>query len=114
MITYVDTSTLIKLIVDEPGSDAATLIWDTADTLTTVHLTLVEAHATLAAASRARRLIHPAPRPLVELDGLWASLAIVEVTHEIIDRACRLTESQGLRGYDRSTSPRLSRHGPTS
>ncbi len=101
MITYVDTSTLIKLIVDEPGSDAATLIWDTADTLTTVHLTLVEAHATLAAALRARRLIPSQRRAaLVELGGLWASLAIVEVTHEIIDRACRLTESQGLRGYD--------------
>ena len=24
----------------------------------------------------------------------------MEVDHEIIDRACRLTESQGLRGYD--------------
>jgi predicted nucleic acid-binding protein len=101
MITYVDTSTLIKLFVDEPGSDAATLIWDTADTLTTIHLTLVEAHATLAAASRAGRITpseHDAA--LVELDGLWASLAVVAVTGEIIDRACHLAESYALRGYD--------------
>ncbi len=101
MNTYFDTSTLIMLIVDEPGSDTATLIWDTADTLSTVRLTLVEAHASLAAASRARRLTRSQHRAaLVELDGLWASLAIVEVTGEIIDSACRLAESQALRGYD--------------
>src|SRR4029078_4893504 len=111
MITYVDTSTLIKLIVDEPGSDAATLIWDTADTLTTVRLTLVEAHATLAAASRARRLSPSQHRAaLVELDGLWASLAIVEVTDEIIDRACRLPESQALRRDDAARPATAVRH----
>ena len=101
MITYVDTSTLIKLIVDEPGSDAATLVWQTSDTLTTVRLTLVEAHATLVAAARTKRLTPSQHRAaLVELDGLWASLAIVEVTSDVVDRACRLAESQALRGYD--------------
>ena len=46
------------------------------------------------------RILSQHRAPPVANDGLWASLAIVEVTHEIIDRACRLTESQGLRGYD--------------
>lgn len=101
MITYVDTSTLIKLIVDEPGSDTATLIWDTADTLSTIRLTLVKAHATIAAATRAGRLTASQHRAaLVELDGLWTSLAVVEVTAEIVERACTLGERQALRGYD--------------
>ena len=31
MITYVDTSTLIKLIIEEEGSDRAELIWQATD-----------------------------------------------------------------------------------
>ena len=50
MIAYVDTSTLIKVIVDEPGSEMAAQIWETADTLAAVRLIEVEARAALAAA----------------------------------------------------------------
>ena len=51
MITYVDTSTLIKLIVDEEGSDRAELIWQSADSVASVSLVVVEARAALAAAA---------------------------------------------------------------
>jgi hypothetical protein len=31
VITYVDSSTLLKLLIDEPGSTRAAVIWDRAD-----------------------------------------------------------------------------------
>ena len=56
MITYVDTSTSIKLIVDEEGSERAELIWQTTDSVASVSLIVVEARAALAAAARGKRL----------------------------------------------------------
>ncbi len=56
MITYVDTSTLLKVVVAEEGSDRATRIWEAADALTAVALIMVEARAALAAAQRGGRL----------------------------------------------------------
>jgi predicted nucleic acid-binding protein len=101
VIPYVDTSTLIKLIIEEAGSERAALIWDTADDLTTVRLTKVEARATLAAAARARRITPPQHRAAVEeLELLWSSLIVVEVTAALIEQAGEIAASHSLRGYD--------------
>ena len=56
MITYVDTSTLLQLVIDEDGSDRASKIWTSADAVASVLLIVVEARAALAAAKRGRRL----------------------------------------------------------
>ena len=56
MITYVDTSTLLKLVVEEPGSERASTIWTSADAVASVALIVVEVRAALAAARRGRRL----------------------------------------------------------
>jgi uncharacterized protein len=101
MITYVDTSTLIKLLIDEPGSARAQLIWDTAETLATVGLTIVEARATLAAATRAARLTSVQHASAVaDLGLLWSSLNIVEVTADLVDRASEVAATHALRGHD--------------
>jgi uncharacterized protein len=101
MITYVDTSTLIKLLIDEAGSEPARQIWDGADALVTGRLTAVEGRATLAAAKRAGRLTASQHRAAVaELELLWSSLNVVEVTADIIERAGELADVHALRGYD--------------
>lgn len=101
MITYVDTSTLIKLIVDEVGSDRAELIWQTADSVASVSLVVVEARAALAAAARGKRLsttqLGVAQEELAEF---VADLHLVEVTAELIESGAQLAESESLRGYD--------------
>ena len=38
MITYVDTSVLIKILVDEPGTDQARRLWSAAEELASVTL----------------------------------------------------------------------------
>ena len=101
MITYVDTSTLIKLIVEEEGSDRAELIWQTADSVASVRLVVVEARAALAAAARGKRLSSKQLRVAQEeLAEFVADLHLVEVTAELIESAAQLAESESLRGYD--------------
>ena len=101
MITYVDTSMLLKLVVDEEGSDRAATIWVASGTVVSVGLITVEARAALAAAARGGRLTaaqHAAAK--TELDALVANLHIIEPTDELLARAGELTESEALRGYD--------------
>ncbi|HUF34014.1 MAG TPA: type II toxin-antitoxin system VapC family toxin [Acidimicrobiales bacterium] len=101
MITYVDTSALLKLVVDEEGSDRAELIWDAADALASASLVVVEARAALASATRAGRLTaaqHDVAK--AQLVSLVGNLHLVQVTDELIANAAELAESEGLRGYD--------------
>lgn len=101
MITYVDTSSVLKLVIDEDGSERAGLLWDSADALASVALVVVEGRAALAAAKRAGRLDtrqHRAARD--EFSALIEELTIVEVTEELIEEAAAHAEQDALRGYD--------------
>jgi predicted nucleic acid-binding protein len=101
MITYVDTSTLLKLVIDEDGSDRAGTIWTSADTVVSVALIIVEARAALAGARRGGRLTakqHAEAK--AELGVLLADLHIVEPTEQLIAAAADSAEAEGLRGYD--------------
>ncbi len=101
MITYVDTSTLIKLIVDEEGSDRAELIWQSADSVASVGLVVVEARAALAAAARRQRLSTAQLNiAKTELVAFVDDLYLVEVTEELIESAAQLAVAESLRGYD--------------
>ena len=101
MITYIDTSVLIKLIIDEDGSDEAEAIWDSADALVSAATLVVEARAALAAAWRAGRLTRRQfDGAKAELAGLIEELALVEVDGELIEEAAELAEQDALRGYD--------------
>ena len=101
MITYIDTSTLLKLIIDEEGSERAMTIWSSADVVASVNLLAVEARAALSAARRVRRLTDAQHRSAVtELDALMSDLHIVQVTDELVASAAKLADEEGLRGYD--------------
>jgi predicted nucleic acid-binding protein len=101
VITYVDTSTLLKLLIDEDGSDRAGLVWDAADTLASVTLIVVEARAALAAATRGARLTaRQHTRAKHELSELVGDLHLAAVTDDLIARAANLADDEGLRGYD--------------
>lgn len=101
MITYVDTSTLLKLVVEEAGSDVAAVIWDTADMLASVGLVVVEARAALAAAHRAGRLTTDQHREAKRQTGARIEeLHLVDVGDGLIAAAADLAEADGLRGYD--------------
>ena len=101
MITYVDGSCLLKLVLEEDGSEVAALVWDAADVLASVALVVVEGRATLAAARRGRRLSsvqHQRARD--EFMSLIDELTIVEVTEDLLAVAAELAEQEGVRGDD--------------
>lgn len=101
MIVYVDTSSLLKLLIDEDGSDSVELIWDTAGVLASTALIVVEARAALAGAERISRITAAQHREAKgELVALVDELSIVEVTEELIAEAADLAEQEALRGYD--------------
>ena len=101
MITYVDTSILIKVLIEEPGSAAAAEIWDNSEVIVAASIGYAEARAALAAASRAGRLTaRQARNARTSLDQLWSQLLIVEVTVTVVERAGDIAEAERLRGYD--------------
>jgi len=101
VITYVDTSTLLKLLIEEDGSERAGLIWDTAESLTSAALVIVESRAALAAAERSGRLTRAQlDRTKADLAELIEELNLIEVTEDLIELAAELAEDEQLRGYD--------------
>jgi predicted nucleic acid-binding protein len=101
VITYVDTSTLLKLLIDEDGSEQASVIWDTADVLVCAATLVVEARAALAAAQRGGRLSASQHRGTkADLAGLLDELTIVEINERLVAEAAELAEQERLRGYD--------------
>jgi hypothetical protein len=101
LITYVDTSTLLKLLIEEDGSEQAALIWDTAESLASATLVIVEGRAALAAADRSGRLTRvQLKRAKADLSGLIEEMNLVEITEGLIELAAELAEGEQLRGYD--------------
>lgn len=101
MITYFDTSSLLKLVIDEEGSGRAALLWDSADALASAALVVVEGRAALAAARRGGRIDQRQHRRArQELTALVEELSIVEITEGLIAEAADLAEAEALRGYD--------------
>ena len=101
MITYIDTSTLLKLVVEEDGSRQAERIWNGSETVAAVSLIEVESRAGLAAARRADRLSVAQHRRTKDVLGfLLDQIVVVEVTSTLVADAADLAEDEGLRGYD--------------
>ena len=102
MITYVDTSVVLKLLVDdELGGDAAERLWLDSDYVVCAEIGYTEARAALAAVHRNARLSSRSyASAKAELEGLWAQVEVVVVNTVLIRSAGDLAESEKLRGYD--------------
>lgn len=100
MILYLDTSALLKLYVDETGSDLA---WAAAagSALATCRVTWVEALAALARREReapAAADVWRTARDRLAQD--WPALHVVDLTQRLAESAGDLAEAFALRGYD--------------
>lgn len=101
MIAYFDTSALIPLLIDEPGSPIAGRLWDEADHVVSVRLVYAEARAALAQAERLGRVTPSQLQRLVRsLDGVYAQLDRIDIDDPLVLRAGELAQHHGLRGYD--------------
>lgn len=101
MIAYFDTSGLVPLIIEEPGSQVTARIWDEAHNVVSVRLVYVEARAALAQAQRLGRLTaDQLVDAVADLDDVYAQLDRIEIDEALTRRGGELAQQYALRGYD--------------
>lgn len=101
LIAYFDTSAVVKLLVEEDGSELAEELWRRARDRVASRLVYPEARAALAAAERAGRIDGREQRvATADLDRACLTMTLVGVDADLARRAGGLAERHALRGYD--------------
>lgn len=101
MILYLDTSSLVKLYVEETGSPAVRTLVEGAELVTTSVVAYAEARAALARRQRERSLTrNEHRRARATLDDDWPKMLSLEVTEGLSRSAGDLAERYRLRGFD--------------
>lgn len=100
-LVYFDSSALVRLLVDEAGSELAAELWDGCDAAVASRLAYPEVRAALAAAARNHDL---SDRDLDAAeqawDDYWAATRPVELTAAVEQHAGQLARAHALRGAD--------------
>jgi uncharacterized protein len=100
-LVYFDSSALVKLLVEEAGSELAAELWDGSDAAVASRLAYPEVRAALAAAARNHDLArHDLDAAEQAWDGYWAATRPVELTAAVEQHAGQLARSHALRGAD--------------
>lgn len=100
-LVYFDSSALVKLVVDEDGSDIADQLWNGCDAAFSSRLGYPEVSAALAAAMRNRSLTQAGfNQAMVLWEDFWSALRPVELTDALARAAAELAGQHSLRGAD--------------
>jgi uncharacterized protein len=100
-LVYFDSSALVKLVVDEPGSPLAAELWDACDGALSSRLAYPEVRAALAASARNHELEADELRAAEQAwEEYWAATRKVELTPDVEQHAGQLARSYALRGAD--------------
>jgi hypothetical protein len=100
-LIYFDSSALVKLLVQEEGSDLAAELWDGCDAALASRLAYPEVCAALAAAGRNHDLSHDDLDVAEQTwEQYWASVRPVELTVAVERQAGQLARTHALRGAD--------------
>jgi len=101
LILYLDTSTLLKLYVEEQGSWEISRSTQDAAAVATSRIAYAEARAALARARRSERLSEGEFRRAKEaFEADWSGMMVVEVSDPLVRAAADLVERHPLRGFD--------------
>lgn len=100
-LVYFDSSALVKLVVDEVGSDLVTVLWNSCDVALSSRLAYPEVCAALAAAGRNHDLTaSEVARAVADWDRFWSSIRPVELSAAVEQAAGSLAAKHQLRGAD--------------
>ena len=100
-LVYFDSSALVKLVVEETGSQLAAELWDGCDAALASRLAYPEVRAALAAAARNHDLDDDGLATAeTALDEYWAAVRPVELTGPVERHAGQLARKHALRGAD--------------
>jgi uncharacterized protein len=101
VIAYFDASALVKLVIEEEGSNEAAAVWDGADAVLSSRVGYVEVRAALASAHRDHRLTDDQlEQARGTWEDFWRALRLVELTEVVAQRAGHLSEEHALSGAD--------------
>jgi uncharacterized protein len=101
VILYLDTSSLVKLYVEEGDSDRVVELVASSEAAATSIVAYAEARAAFARRHRENALKLREYRRLVSsLNEDWESYLIVQIRDEMVRSAGDLAEKHGLRGFD--------------
>ena len=96
MILYLDTSALMKLVVEEPGSETVDALAATTEYLVSSVIAYPECRSAIARAAKARRL--DATAAVGSLDHVWGAVQTLDVDLRLSARAGELASRHLLRG----------------
>jgi uncharacterized protein len=100
-LVYFDSSALVKLLVEEPGSDLAADLWDGCDAPVASRLAYPEVCAALAAAARNHALTGAETDAAARSwEEFWGATRPVELTPAVQQHAGELARTCALRGTD--------------
>lgn len=99
MIVYLDTSSLVKLYVEEIGSPEVRAWIDQATAVATSRIAYAEARAAFARKAREASLQNETHAQIIaDFERDWENYFIIEVSEGIVRLAGALAERHGLRG----------------
>jgi len=100
-LVYFDSSSLVKLVLDEAGSDVAAALWNACDAAISSRLAYPEVCAALSAAGRNHDVTESeASAAAADWEEFWASMRPVELTAAVEQTAGALARRHRLRGAD--------------
>jgi uncharacterized protein len=100
MILYLDTSALVKLLVQEAHSSEVKTAARLAGTCAASRIAYVETLAALARLEREGLAPQTAQEIRTSFETMWESLMLVEINRAITVRAAGLARTHRLRAYD--------------
>jgi predicted nucleic acid-binding protein len=101
MAVYLDTSSLVKLYVEEEDSPSIAALVNSSRVTGTSLIAYTEARAAFARRFRENAFTPDEYRHLIAVfDKDWENYLIVRVTKELVRLAGNLTEKHGLRAFD--------------
>ncbi len=101
MTLYLDTSSLVKLYLNEPDSEAVTKLVNDASVVVTSVLAYAEARATFARRRRERLLTAAQSTAVIrQFDADWQHLVVIGCGDGLARSAGQLADRHGVRGGD--------------
>ena len=101
MTVYCDSSSLMKLYLEEPGTETMKRVMQTSAAVVTSTIAFVELRSALARCVREHRLTRPAFEDACrKLSEDWVGVITISPDPELLHRAASLSERHALRALD--------------
>jgi predicted nucleic acid-binding protein len=101
MILYLETSSLVKLYVQEEDSEDVAKLVSNAEAVATSIISYLEVRAAFARKLREKGISDEDHKRIKnDLDRDWQSIFVIKLTDAVARSAGDLTEKRSLRGYD--------------